>query len=64
VIVEDLINFIFKTNKLFQLSLKVFELGILGVEFLQALVNLLSPKPVVSLKAIKEFLDIILCSLN
>jgi len=64
VIVEDLINFIFETNKLFQLSFKVFELGILGVEFLQALVNLLSPKPVVPLKAIKEFLDIILCSLN
>jgi hypothetical protein len=64
VIAADLVDLIFEVNELPELSFEVLKLGILLVETLQALINLLLPEPVVLLKAVKELLDVVLSTLD
>jgi hypothetical protein len=43
VVAADQVDLILEVDKLLQLCLKVFELGVLAVEALQALIDLLLP---------------------
>ena len=57
-------NFVFTLGEVKKLGLKVFELRIGGVEMSKLLVNLLLPEPVEFLKALQEFVDVVLSSLD
>jgi hypothetical protein len=64
VLVVNLVDLVLERHELLQLLLEVLQCGILGVESLQTLLDLLLPEPVVRVKAVQELLNIVLSSLD
>src|SRR5690606_24887154 len=63
-VVINLVDLILEVNEFLEFLFEIFELRVLGVESLKALVNFLFPKPVILLERVKEFLDVVLGTLD
>jgi len=60
VIVADIDDLFLEVHELLQLCLEVLKLRVLRVEFLQALIDLLFPEPVVAFEAVRNFFTLFL----
>lgn len=63
-IMIDFVDLIFKEHKFLKFLFKIFQLWVLGIEFLQAIINFVSPEPVVLIEGVEELLDVVLGALD